>query len=402
MSKRTLSKRTESLGTENAFVVLGEVNRLIREGADMRSFCIGQPDFLPPDHARLAAIQAICEGKTGYTPSNGILELRQAVAADFSSSRGISVDPDEVVIGCGAKPFIGHTIMSVTDYGQGHEVLYPNPGFPIYDSMIKAAGAVPVPLMLREKDDFSFDLDDLASKINDKTRLLILCSPHNPTGAVLSKKMLEGIAELLRKHDHVWAFSDEPYSKLVFDGPLNTLESEPGMYERTVMVDCASKTYAMPGWRLGYAANKELAPHLTRWNTNTDSCPPAPSQYAALSALTASQQCVDEMRESFRQRRDLIVKLLNDVPGITCRLPGGAFYVWPNVTEACAMIGAKDSEEFRKRLLHEAHVAVLADIHFGPRIAGEGQHVRFSYATDRKGIEDGLSRLTDFIKKNTK
>ncbi len=394
-----LSKRTAALGTENAFVVLAEVNKLIASGRDVKSFCIGQPDFVPPDHARVAAIEAICLGKTGYTPSAGIPDLRAAVARDFSSSRGIEVAPDDVVVGCGAKPFIGHTIHTVTDYGEGHEVLYPNPGFPIYESMIRALGAVPVPLELHEQDDFAFNLDDLASKINARTRLLILNSPHNPTGGVLPKATIKAIAAILRKHDHVWVFSDEPYSKLVFDAPLATIEAEPGMQERTIIADCASKTYAMPGWRLGYAANRTLAPHFTRWNTNTDSCPPAPSQYAALAALTASQQCVDFMRQSFLERRDLIVQLLNDMPGVTCRKPGGAFYVWPNVTEACQRAGAADSEELRRMLLHEVGVAVLADIHFGPRIAGEGQHVRFSYAASRADIIEGCGRMAEFLQK---
>jgi len=398
----SISKRTESLGTENAFVVLGEVNARIAEGKDVISFCIGQPDFLPPDHARVAAIQAICEGKTGYTPSAGIAELRAAVAKDFSESRGVDIAPDDVVVGCGAKPFIAHTIHTVTDYGEGHEVLYPNPGFPIYDSMIRAAGAVPAPLNLHESRDFAFDLADLEAKINANTRLLILCSPHNPTGAVLSKDVFEGIAALMRKHPQIWIYSDEPYSKLVYDGPLNTIEAEPDMLERTIIADCTSKTYAMPGWRLGYAANRKLAEHFTRWNTNTDSCPPAPSQYAALAALTAPQDCVDVMRNSFHERRDLIVGLLNDMPGVTCRSPGGAFYVWPNVTEACERTGMRDSEELRKALLHEAGVALLADIHFGPRIPGEGQHVRFSYATAREGIIAGCERMADFLKKHEK
>ncbi len=397
-----ISKRTQALGTENAFVVLAEVNRLIADGRSVVSFCIGQPDFLPPDHARVAAIEAICLGKTGYTPSAGIAELRAAVAEDFSASRGVEVAPNDVVVGCGAKPFIAHTIHTVTDHGEGHEVLYPNPGFPIYESITKAAGAVPVPLDLYEKDDFSFDLDDLASKITSKTRLLILCSPHNPTGAVLPGNVIEGIAELMREHPQVWIYSDEPYSKLVYDGPLRTIEAEPDMLARTVIVDCTSKTYAMPGWRLGYAANRQLAEHFTRWNTNTDSCPPAPSQYAALAALRASQQCVDEMRQSFHERRDLIVGLLNEIPGVTCKVPGGAFYVWPNVTEACERTGIANSEELRSRLLHEAGVAVLADIHFGRRIAGEGQHVRFSYATSREGIIEGCGRMADFLQKNEK
>lgn len=397
-----ISKRTESLGTENAFVVLAEVNRLIGEGKEIKSFCIGQPDFLPPDHARFSAIDAIVRGKTGYTPSAGIPELRAAVAADFTRSRGVKVEPEDVVVGCGAKPFIAHTIHSVTDYGEEHEVVFPNPGFPIYDSMVRAAGAVSVPLNLRESRDFAFDLDELASRINAKTRLLILCSPHNPTGAVLSKEVIRGIADIVRKWPDLWVFSDEPYSKLVYDGPLATIEAEPGLYERTVICDCTSKTYAMPGWRLGYAANKKLAIHFTRWNTNTDSCPPAPSQYAALAALTASQDCVEVMRRSFHERRDLIVELLNRVPGVKCKNPGGAFYVWPNVTEACARVGAKDSEELRKLLLHEAGVAVLSDVHFGRRVEGDGQHLRFSYATAKNDIVAGVERMADFIRRREK
>lgn len=393
----SVSKRTESLGTENAFVVLAEVNQLISEGREIRSFCIGQPDFLPPDNARIAAILAICQGKTGYTPSAGIPELRAAVAREFSQSRGVAVEPEHVVVGCGAKPFIAHTIHSVTDHGEGHEVLYPNPGFPIYSSMIRAAGAVPVPLDLYERHDYAFDLEDLKRKISDKTRLLILCSPHNPTGAVLPEATLSAIAEIVREHEQIWVYSDEPYSRLVYDAPHYTIESQPGMLERTIIADCASKTYAMPGMRLGYAANAKLAPFFTRWNTNTDSCPPAPSQYAVLEALTGSQRCVDDMRREFQARRDLIVRLLNEMPGVTCRLPGGAFYVWPNVTEACLRVGASDSEELRRLLLHEAGVAVLADNHFGQRVEGEGQHLRFSYASSMEEIQDGCRRMAEFL-----
>ena len=395
----SVSKRTQSLGTENAFVVLAEVNQLISEGREVRSFCIGQPDFLPPDNARIAAIDAICQGKTGYTPSAGIPELREAVAHEFSQTRGVQVEPEHVVIGCGAKPFIAHTIHSVTDYGEGHEVLYPNPGFPIYSSMIRATGAVPVPLDLYERNDYAFDLDELERKISAKTRLLILCSPHNPTGAVLPEATLKSIAEIVSRHEQIWVYSDEPYSRLVYDAPHQTIGSQPGLLERTIIADCASKTYAMPGMRLGYAANATLAPYFTRWNTNTDSCPPAPSQYAVLAALTGSQRCVEDMRQSFLERRNLIVQLLNEMPGVTCRTPGGAFYVWPNVTEACQRIGASDSEELRKLLLHEAGVAVLADIHFGRRIEGEGQHLRFSYASSQDEIIDGCQRMTAFLKR---
>jgi len=397
-----ISKRSRELGTENAFVVLGEVAKLQAAGRDIVSFCIGQPDFPTPDHIRLAGIKAITEGMTGYTPSPGIQPLREAVAATFTRTRGVDVAPDDVVCGCGGKPFIGYTILSVVDPGAGHEVVYPNPGFPIYEAQIKAHGAVPVPLPLRESRGFNFDLEDLGRKINAKTRLLILCSPGNPTGNLLGRDELREIARMCSAYDDLWIYSDEVYSGLVYDGAFHSIAAFPGMMERTIIADSASKTYAMTGWRIGYAANRALAPVFTRWVTNTDSCPPHPNQWAVVEALNASQAPSDRMREVFHQRRDRIVKGLNALPGFTCLSPGGAFYVWPNVTDACKRVGAGSSEELRKRLLHEAGVAVLADIHFGTPVEGEGQHIRFSYASSFEAIDDGLSRIADFMKKNTR
>lgn len=395
-----LSQRARELGTENAFVVLGEVARLQAEGKDIVSFCIGQPDFVTPAHIRMAGIRAITEGHTGYTPSPGIAPLRQAVARTFSETRGVRVEPDDVVVGCGGKPFIAYSILSVTDYGQGHEVIYPNPGFPIYDSQITACGAVPVRLDLREPRRFVFDLDELRAKVNDKTRLLILNSPQNPTGGVLGRAELEEIADIVRPFDDLWVYSDEVYSGLVYDGDFQSIAGVGGMHERTIIVDSASKTFAMTGWRIGYAANKALAPTFTRWVTNTDSCPPHPNQYAVLAALDGPQDEMKQMREVFLQRRDRIVAGLNELPGFECLSPGGAFYVWPNVTEACKRVGAADSEELRKRLLHEAGVAVLADIHFGSRVEEDGEHIRFSYASSFEDIDDGVGRIAEFIKKN--
>ena len=396
----TVSRRTRELGTENAFVVLGEVERLIASGKSIVSFCIGQPDFPTPDHVRLAGIRAITQGKTGYTASPGIAELRAAAARFFTRTRGIEVTPDEVVCACGGKPFIGYTILSVTDHGAGHEVIYPNPGFPIYSSLISACGAVPVALPLRESRGFNFDLDELAEKITDRTRLLILCSPGNPTGNVLGPSELEQVAALVARHDQLWVYSDEVYSGLVYEGQFRSIAALPGMRERTIIADSASKTYAMTGWRIGYAANAALAPSFTRWVTNTDSCPPHPNQWAAVAALDGPQDEALEMRRVFLERRDRIVSGLNELPGFRCLVPGGAFYVWPNVTEACRMVGAADSEELRKRLLHEAGVAVLADVHFGRPVAGEGEHVRFSYASSLEAIEEGLSRIAAFLSKN--
>jgi aspartate/methionine/tyrosine aminotransferase len=394
-----LSRRASALGTENAFVVLAEVNRLIREGKDIVSFCIGQPDFPTPVHIQDAAVAAVRGGKHGYTPSAGIDELRAAAARSMGALRGMQIAPDEVVVGAGAKPFIGYAIASVTDYGVGDEVIFPVPGFPIYESQIVANGAVPIGLPLRESRSFAFDPDELESRIGPKTRLLILNTPHNPTGGLLTRRDLEAIAEVLRKHPQVWVYADEIYSKLVYDGDFVSIATLPGMRERTIISDGASKTYAMTGWRIGFTANATLAPVFTRWITNTESCASQISQWAALAALTGPQDDADRMKASFHARRDLIVRLLNDVPGFRCASPGGAFYAWPNVTEACARVGARDSEELRKRLLHEAGVAVLADIHFGPRVEGDGQHIRFSYAASEAAIGEGVRRIDAFIRK---
>ncbi|MEY3570123.1 MAG: Aspartate aminotransferase [Pseudomonadota bacterium] len=395
-----VSQRAQGLGTENAFIVLAEVNKLIREGRDVISFCIGQPDFHTPMNIQDAGVKAIREGRHGYTPSAGIAELRQAVADDFMRTRGIKVDADDVVVAAGAKPFIAYTILSTTDYGAGDEVIYPVPGFPIYESQIKASGAVGVPIYLRESRNFSFDPQELADKISPKTKLLILNSPQNPTGGIISKKDMEAIAEILRKHPQIWIFADEIYGRLIYEGEFVSIASLPGMQERTIISDGCSKTWAMTGWRLGFAANKKLAPFFTTWITNTESCASQITQWAGVEALNGPQDDANRMRDIFHKRRDLIVGLLNHVPGVTCKNPGGAFYAWPNVTEACKITGCKDSEEFRKRLLNEAGLAVLADIHFGPRVEGEGQHIRLSYAASDDAIKQGVQRMTDFINKN--
>ena len=397
-----VSRRTAELGTENAFVVLAEVNDLVRQGRDIISFCIGQPDFHTPTNVQDAAVRAIREGRHGYTPSAGIPELREAAARYLGAMRGLAIAPEHVVVGSGAKPFIAYTILSTTDHGVGDEVIYPDPGFPIYASQIKACGAVPVPLALKEARDFAFDPAELEERITRRTKLLILNSPHNPTGGILTRADLEAIAAILRRHPQVWVYADEIYSRLVHTGDFHSIASLSGMYERTIISDGASKTWAMTGWRIGFASNPVLAPEFTRWVTNTDSCASHVSQWAAVEAIVGPQDAADAMKHSFRERRDLIVRLLNDVPGVTCRIPGGAFYAWPNVTEACRMIGVADSEELRKRLLYDAGVAVLADIHFGARIPGEGQHIRFSYAASKAAIERGVERMAEFVRKNTR
>src|SRR5499427_11012067 len=398
-----ISRRASSLGTENAFVVLAEVNALARAGKDIISFCIGQPDFAAPEHVQEAAIRAIKGGKHGYTPSAGIDELREAAAGYLSRTRGgLPIRAQDVVVGAGAKPFIAYAILSTTDYGAGDEVIYPNPGFPIYESQILANGAVPKPIYLREAKGFSFELSDLEKLLSKKTKLLILNYPHNPTGGSFTKDELFKIAEVLKKHPQVWVYADEIYSRLAYQGEFFSIAQVPGMYERTIISDGASKTWAMTGWRIGFTSNPALAPVFTRWITNTDSCASQISQWAAVEAINGPQDAAEMMKKSFFDRGNLIVGLLNKVPGISCRTPGGAFYAWPNVTEACRMIGAKDSEEFRKRLLAEAGVAVLADIHFGRRVPGDGQHIRFSYAASPAAIREGVARVDAFVRRGAK
>jgi len=396
----SISQRTNSLGTENAFVVLAEVTALQKQGKDIIMFSVGQPDFPTPDHVQKAAIDAIKGGRHGYTPAPGIGELRSVAAKSMGEFRNLDIRAEDVVIAAGAKPLIAYAIQSTTDFGVGDEVICPTPGFPIYSSQTVASGAVPVPLMLRESRDFAFDPADLEAAITPRTKLLILNSPHNPTGGLLSRQNLEDIATILRKHPDIWIYSDEIYSRLTYDEGYTSIASMPGMYERTIIADGASKAWAMTGWRIGFAANPILSQHFARWVINTESCASQISQWAAVEAIGGDQTTTEEMRKEFHARRDLIVRLLNDIPGVKCRMPGGAFYAWPNVTEACKLTGIKDSEEMRKRLLNEAGVAVLSDIHFGQRVPGDGEHVRFSYAASRAVIEEGVGRMRDFIVRN--
>ena len=392
-----ISNRALNLGTENAFVVLAEVERLQKTGKDIISFCIGQPDKPTPVPICEAATEAIKAGHTGYTSSAGIEPLRVAVADYVSRTRNIEVSAEDVVCGCGAKPFIGYTVQAVTDRDVGHEIIYPAPGFPIYESQISAHGAIPVKLPLRNRFDLHFDLDELSEKINSKTRLIILNSPHNPTGVVFDKTYLQKLADIIAPWEDVWILSDEPYHAFVYEQSFTSIASLQGMLERTVIVDSVSKTYSMTGWRVGYAINRKLASTFSRMVTNTDSCAPHPNQYAALKALTDTQSSVTEMRDEFKIRRDHIASGLNKIAGFDCRIPQGAFYVWPDVTKACELTGVKNSTELASKLLHEAGVAVLADSHFGEAVVDEGEHLRFSYACSIEQIDEGLRRISDFI-----
>ncbi len=392
-----ISERARQLGTENAFAVLSNIETLRKQGRDIISFCIGQPDFPTPEHACNAAITAMHEGNTGYTESAGIAGLRKAVAAHVSRSRHINVEEDEVVCGAGAKPFIEYTIQAVTDYGQGHEVIYPVPGFPVYENQVSHQGAVAVPLSVPARPDEKRELDELESRINDNTRLLIINSPHNPSGRVYSRRFLEAIAEMIRNRESIWVLSDEPYSAFVYDDDFASIASVRGMQERTVIVDSVSKTYSMTGWRVGYAVNSLLADVFSRMVTNTSSCSAHPNQYAAIAALSGPQESVDEMRRVFKARRDHIVSSLNKLEGVECLVPAGAFYAWPDVTGLCKTLNIPGSAALARRLLQEAGVAVLADAHFcKPGDAGR-QHLRFSYACSMEDIDRGIERIGRFI-----
>jgi len=397
-----ISERAKDLGVENAFLVTREVAELRQKGrTDIIDFLLGQPDFDTPKNIKKAAIKAIKDGKTGYTPSSGILELRKAGTLFFYWQRGLAFKPEDIVVANGAKPFIGFTVYAVTDNAQD-EVIMPVPGYPIYYSQTIAQGAKPVLMPLRESDDFGkfvFDIDELKKKINKNTRLLILNFPQNPTGAMLTEEELREIAKVVVKYDNLWVLSDEVYSQMVHDSKFTSIAGFPGMRERTIIVDGVSKAFAMTGWRIGLAANKKLAPIFEKLVCNVTSCANHIAQYAAFEAIRGRQEESRKMMRTFAQRADLIYQLARDIPGFNCVKPQGAFYLWVNITKACELVGAKDSEEFRKTLLDEIDVAVLADKHFDPRPPSErqGEHIRFSYATSGNNIIEGFVRIKEFM-----
>jgi aspartate/methionine/tyrosine aminotransferase len=386
-SQLGLADSLERLGTETAFSVLARARELERQGHEIIHLEIGEPDFDTPLHIRDAAAAALHAGETHYCPSAGIPEFREEAARYLARSRGVAIDPANVLVGTGAKPFLFFTILATCN--PGDEVVYPDPGFPIYESAIRWAGATPVPLPLLEERDFAFDLGDLESRLGPKTKLVILNSPQNPTGGALSPEETEQAATLLAESS-AWVLSDEVYSQMVYDGEFASVASKPGLLERTILLDGLSKTYAMTGWRCGFAAVPEaLVDPLVRFFVNSTSCVPPFVQLAGVAALSGPQDEPRAMVEEFRARREIVVQGLNGLPGVSCRVPRGAFYAFPNVSEV-----PLDADALAERLLQEAGVAVLAGSAFGRHGT---DHLRISYANSRENLALALERMRDFL-----
>jgi len=378
------------LGTETAFEVLNKARALEREGKEIIHLEIGEPDFSTPENIIDAAVEALHQGWTHYGPSAGLPELRQTIAGYISQTRGVKVTSDEVVVVPGGKPVIFFTILALVD--EGDEVIYPNPGFPIYQSMIDYMGGSAVPIRLREDRDFSLDVDELASLITDHTKLIILNSPHNPTGGVLNRQEIHDIADAIGDRN-VMVLSDEIYSRLIFEGEHFSIMSVPGFKDRTILLDGFSKTYAMTGWRMGYGVMREdLATHITRLMTNSNSCTASFTQVAGVEAMRGDQSSVDGMRAEFQRRRDVFVAGLNRIKGFSCRMPKGAFYVFPNITKT----GWK-SKTLADALLEGAGVACLSGTAFGD--FGEG-YLRFSVANSLENLNKALEWINEWTKRN--
>src|SRR6478735_3908951 len=386
-----LARRMSRLGTETAFEVLNKARALERQGRSIIHLEIGEPDFDTPSNVVEAGVAALRKGWTHYGPSAGQPELRQAIAEYVSRTRGVKVSSDQVVVVPGGKPIIFFTILSLID--EGDEVIYPNPGFPIYESMINYVGGRAVPIQLREERDFSLDVDELASLINYRTRLIIINSPQNPTGGVLNRTDIERIAQVIGDRN-IMVLSDEIYSRLLFDGGQHfSIMSVPGMQERSILLDGFSKTYAMTGWRMGYGVMRpDLATHISRLMTNSNSCTASFTQIAGIEALRGSKKSVDAMRAEFEKRRDVMVAGLNKIKGFSCRVPHGAFYVFPNITKT-----RWPSKKLADALLEDAGVAALSGTAFGD--FGEG-YLRFSVANSIENIEKALDRIDAWTKKN--
>jgi len=384
------AKRMETLGTETAFVVLAKAKALEKQGKDVVHLEIGEPDFDTPKNIKEAAIKAINSGYTHYGPSAGIPELREAIAQYISKTRGINVEADEVVVTPGAKPIMFFSILALVNPGE--EVLYPNPGFPIYESVANFVGAKPVPIPLMEDNDFRMDPEYVKTKITKKTKMIILNSPENPTGGVLTKDDLKVIADCISNRDDVFVLSDEIYSRIIYEGKHESIASLPGMKEKTILLDGFSKTYAMTGWRLGYGImRKDIAQKVAQLQTNSNSCTCTFTQMAGVEALKGPQNEPERMDAEFKKRREVIVSGLNNIKGITCKKPRGAFYVFPNITGT-----GMNSRELGDYLLNEAGVAVLPGTSFGKY--GEG-YLRLSFANSVENIRKAIDRVDQALKK---
>ena len=378
------------LGTETAFEVLAKARLLEAEGMDIVHLEIGEPDFDTPSNIVDAGADALSNGFTHYGPSPGLGEVRERIAREISETRDISVTGDNVVITPGGKPIMFFTIMALVDTGD--EVLYPNPGFPIYESMIRFVGGVPVPMRLYESKDFNINVDEVASQITDKTRLMIINSPNNPCGSIIAREDLEALAGLAKEHG-ITVMSDEIYSRFLYRGQHDSVASFPGMREQTIILDGFSKTYAMTGWRIGFGVMPlELVEPISRLVTNSVSCTASFTQMAVMEAMNGPQDDAYAMVAEFKKRRDIMVEGLNRIRGVRCAMPQGAFYVFPSVEET-----GLTSHDFADRLLSEGGVASLAGESFGQ--FGEG-YVRFSFANSAENIEKALNRIEDFVGKN--
>ena len=378
------------LGTETAFEVLNKARALEAQGKSIIHLEIGEPDFDTPANVVESAVNALHQGWTHYGPSAGLPELRQTIADYVSRTRGVKVSPEEVVVVPGGKPIIFFSILSLID--EADEVIYPNPGFPIYESMIRYVGGRAIPIHLREDRDFSLDVDELAAIITDHTKLIILNSPHNPTGGVMPRRDIEQVAEVIGDRN-ILVLSDEIYSRLLFEGEHFSILSVPGMQGRTILLDGFSKTYAMTGWRMGYGVMRaDLATHITRLMTNSNSCTASFTQIAGIEALRGDQSSVDQMCAEFKRRRDVFVAGLNQIKGFSCRMPKGAFYVFPNITKT----GWK-SKPLADALLEQAGVAALSGTAFGE--FGEG-YLRFSVANSLENLQQALDRIEQWTKQN--
>ncbi|MCY7301559.1 MAG: pyridoxal phosphate-dependent aminotransferase [Thermoleophilia bacterium] len=387
MQRANVTDAVTRLGTEGAFAVLARARALEAEGHDVIHLEIGEPDFGTPPHVAEAGIAAIKAGETHYCQTAGLPVLREAAAASLASSRGVAIDPQHVLVANGAKPFLFFTILATC--GPGDEVVYPDPGFPIYESAVRFAGATPIPLPLREERGFSFDPDELESLLSERTKLVILNAPQNPTGGVIPLADLERAAAAIERTP-AWVLTDEVYSRITYDVDAPSIATLPGMLNRTILLDGFSKTFSMTGWRLGYAAvPADLVDPLTRLIVNSTSCVPPFVQLAGVAALEGPQDAVTEMVAEFRRRRDYLVPALNTIPGISCIEPGGAFYAFPNVSQL-----PLDADAVAERLLVDAGVALLAGSAFGIHAS---DHLRVSYASSLENLELAVERIREFV-----